>query len=147
MLQSGRAQHFADHGIEIARLVGKAGDRCRAGRLLEQRAQRFVGAQVAGLDDQEAVDVAALDERLQRIGVDAPPGQRAHDLAAAEHRHGLQLDADAGRIVLEVGVVEAQHLAALALGQPPREHRGAFAHQAGVGAVEQHRRRHALRAI
>ena len=63
--------------------------------------------------------VAALHQRLEQRGRDAPAGDGAHDLAAAEHGHGLQLDADAVGIVLQVGVVETHDLArrVFALGQ------------------------------
>ncbi len=66
--------------------------------------------EVACLDDQRCRQRAAFEQRLQGRGVDAAPGRGAHDLRAAEHRYGLQLDCEAIGIRIEVGVVEAHDL-------------------------------------
>ena len=102
-LHLGGGEHLADHGFEIARLVGEAGD--GGGARPISRTARAAHRRGAGC-------------RLPRSG--SPPGRRprpaasagqpsraarprAHDLAAAEHRRGLQLDEDAGGVVLEAG--------------------------------------------
>ena len=141
-LQLRRGQHLADHAFEVARLVREAGDGGRVRRFLEQAAQGVVGAQTAGLHDQETLQRAALDQRFQRRGGDAPARCRAHDLATAEHGRGLQLNGDAARIILQAGVVDAQDLAGgvLALGEAFGQPCRPFGHQARVGAIQQHRR-------
>ena len=94
-----------------ARLIAVAGDGGGLRRFLEQRAHGVGRLQVAGLDDQRRRQRAAFEQRLQGGGADAAAGRGAHDLGAAEHRYRLQLDGEAIRIVVEVGVVEADDLA------------------------------------
>ena len=141
-LQLGRRQNFADHAFQVACLVREAGNGGRIGGLFEQTAQGIVGAQVAGFDDQEALQPTAFDQRLQHGGVDAPSDRGAHDLAPAEHRRGLQLDGDAARILVQAGIVHAQDLAGriFTFGETLGQGRGSFGDQARVGAIQQHGR-------
>ena len=134
-----RLQRFADEALDVARLIGVAGDGGGLCRLLKQHAHGVGGLQVAGLHDQRRRQRAAFEQRLQRSGGDASPGRGAHDFGAAEHRDRLQLDGEAVRIVVEVGVVEADDLAAIARGDEGGELRGALGDKPGVGSIEQHR--------
>ena len=128
-----------DDALEVARLVGVAGDRGSLRRFLEQPAHGVGGLQIAGLDDERRRQRAAFEQRLQRRGVDATAGSGAHDLRAAEHRDRLQLDGETVGIVVEIGVVEADDLAAIARRNQRGELCRPLEDQAGVGAVEQHR--------
>ncbi len=104
-------EHLAHEVVEVARLVGIAGDGGGFGGLLEQCAQGLVGLEVAGLDDQRGRQRAAFDKRLEQAALMRRPAVARIDLAPAEHRHGPSSTARRSRIVLEVGVVEAQDLA------------------------------------
>ena len=99
-------EHIGHQVAEILLAIGVTGDRGGNRRLLKHRTHALVGAQVAGLQDQETGNLSGLKQRLDRGGRHPAPGPGPHDLTAAEHRYRLQLDSKAPGILVEIGLLD-----------------------------------------
>ena len=82
-LHSGRREDVADHAVQVARLVGVAGDGGGARGRLEQGEEGVALAEAARLHDQEAFEPADLHDGLQGGGIDAAARRRATASAGA----------------------------------------------------------------
>ena len=125
---------------------GKQATAAAAGDFSNSARSASSGRRLPASTIRHALQIAALDQRLQLRRRHAPPGDRAQHLAAAEHGRGLQLDEHAVGVFLEARIVEADDLArrVVARGQALGQLGRPLGHQACVAAVEQHGRRQAI---
>ena len=126
----------------VALAVGIAGQRRGILGALAQHAQRRIAPQIAGLDDDAAIDDVDAEQRLDRRRDIAAAGLHPHRAAAAEQRDGLRLLDEPRRIGGHVLAFEPRQRERIVdvVDRRLDQRIDAFADQAGVRTEHQHHR-------